>query len=116
MAKPLNIKSEQRRKDPRRDVLLAARLDGMPVRLLNLSFGGVEIALEQSRGMDPLPVIGSEHLLEFDGVAPRTAKFLVSVIWVGKGNGLCGACFQDLDDQQYEKLDRLIMGRTPAPV
>ena len=111
MAQALNIGSAQRRKAPRRDVLLAARLDGTPVRLLNLSFGGVEIAMEQSLGIDPLAIIGSEHLLEFDGVAPRTAKFLVSVIWAERSEGLFGACFQDLDDQQYEKLERLVAGR-----
>ena len=116
MAKALNIESEQRRKDPRRDVLLAASLDGMPVRLLNLSFGGVEIALEQSSSSDAPPVIGSEHLLEFDGVAPRTAKFLVKVIWVETGDGLFGACFEDLDDQQYGKLDLLIMARALSKV
>ena len=91
MAKALNIESEQRRKDPRRDVMLLGRLDGTPVRFLNLSFGGVEIAMEQSFGMDSLAIIGSEHLLEFDGAAPRTAKFLVSVIWAKRSDGIFGA-------------------------
>ena len=99
MPQALNIRSEQRRKEPRRDVMLAARLDGAPVRLLNLSFDGVEIALEQSCGIDPLPVIGSEHLLEFDGVTPRTPKLLVSVVWVENGGAIFGARFQELDDQ-----------------
>ena len=114
MAKVTNVYGKERRRDRRRDVMLHGRLDGHRVRILNVSFGGVEGAIEISGESEHLPIIGAEYHLELDDDGAETVRFLITVVRVNMGKGLFGCRFAGLDDNQYRNLERLVLGRSLA--
>ena len=113
MAKVTDIHGKERRRDRRRGVILDGRLDGHPVRVLDVGFGGIQGAIEISGESEQLPIIGREYRLELDD-GSGTVWFVITVVRVNLGKGLFGAHFTGLDDEQYRNLERLILGRSTS--
>ena len=93
--------------------MLEGRLDGRPVRILDVSFGGMKGAIEILGESERLPIIGSEHPLELESKGFETVRFSVTVVRVNMHRGTFGARFHELNDQQYRNLEGMIMGRSP---
>ena len=61
MARVIGIQNVERRRDRRQDVLLSGQLDAHPVKIVNVSFGGVGGAIEILGSSDYTPPETSKH-------------------------------------------------------
>jgi len=116
LAKVVDIQSNERRRDRRRSVLVSGRLDGRPVKILDVSLGGVGCAVELQGGdlEDGQDYTASSEgylTLEVDGRSGNTHRFLVQVTWVNESSGTFGAALGALSDDQFRVLEKLIIGR-----
>ena len=116
MAKVVDIQNDERRRDRRRSVLVSGRLDDRPVKILDVSLGGVGCAVELAGGdledgQDYIPPGDGYLTLEVEGRSGATHLFLVQVTWVNEEAGTFGAAFGALSDDQFRVLEKLIIGR-----
>lgn len=111
LALPDSLESVQRRKHPRIDVQLEALTSGDqteamdPVRILNLSIGGVGYVSSQPQ----LP--GDTATLQLSAVGLSPAEIPIRVVRcepVGNGQYMVGVAFQTLNPAQETKLSQYI--------
>ena len=111
VAKVIEIKDDERRRDRRRPVLLPGRLDDKPVKIVDVSLGGVGCAIELEGGEDCSYESDRDLTLEIDGRSGDTHRFTVRVTWVDERSGTLGAAFGSLSDRQFLILEKLMLGR-----
>ena len=111
VAKVIDIQNDERRRDRRRPVLLSGRLDGSPVKIIDVSMGGVRCAIELEGEEDISHESDTDLTLEIDGRSGDTHSFTVRVTWVNERSGTLGAAFGSLSDRQFLVLEKVMLGR-----
>lgn len=111
MARVVDVMKEERRRDRRRDVLLSASIDGVPVQVVDVSISGVKGALEILAAPGHVFREGARTAITFEDGPEGCQSFDVEIVRVADGSGQFGARFVDLTDQQYRMLERAVLGR-----
>ena len=111
MAKVIGIQNVERRRDRRQEVLLAAQLDAHPVKILNISFGGVAGVIEILGSTDYIPPEDAELPLVIEGRSGSAQDFTVQVIRADARAGTFGARFINMTDDQFRVLEKMTTGR-----
>ena len=112
MAKIIDVTPDERRRDWRRTIVLDALLDGHPIKILDVSFGGVGGAIEIVGQAEYHPELGRILPLSIESERGNTITFEVEIIRLLEPNGVFGARFTSLNDEQFRAVERLTMGRS----
>jgi len=116
LAKVVDVKKEERRRDRRRDVLFGASIDGVPVKVVDISISGVKGALEILAAPGHVFQEGARTVITFETGPEETQTFEVEIVRVADASGQFGARFVDLTDRQYRMLESAVLGRLNSQV
>lgn len=112
MARIIDLKQAERRRDRRRETMLEGRLGGHAISIVDVSFGGLGAAVDFVGQSDWLPEDGEEAKLELLTASGEVHIFDVEIIRSSPIDSHFGARFLRLDDDQYRLVERLMMGRS----
>lgn len=112
MARVIGIQNVERRRDRRQDVLLSGQLDAHPVKIVNVSFGGVGGAIEILGSADYTPPEGVSLPLVIESASGNVEAFTVQVSRVDARRGTFGARFVEMTDHQFRILEKMTTGRS----
>jgi hypothetical protein len=111
VARVIGIQNVERRRDRRQGVLLNGQLDAHPVKIVNVSFGGVGGAIDILGSSDYTPPEGVNLPLVIESASGRVEDFIVQVTRVNGRRGTFGARFVEMTDHQFRVLEKMTTGR-----
>ncbi len=91
--------------------MLEGRLDGHPIKVLDVSFGGIGGAIEIVGHGDYQAPADENLRLEIEIGKDQTLIFEVIIVRLMEPAGTFGAQFVSLSDEQFRVLEKLTMGR-----
>ena len=91
--------------------MLDGQLDAHPVRILDVSFGGVGGAIEILGSLDYKPETEVDLPLVIEGRNGAVEAFTVQVLRLDDKAGTFGARFVNMTDHQFRVLEKLTTAR-----
>ena len=107
-------RTEQRR-DRRRETTFPGRLDGVDVRLVNVSHSGIEFEIDTDGADLTLWTEGQTTTLQLADGNAASAVLEMKIVRVDGEHRYVAASFAALSDEQYTLVEQLVLrGRLPA--
>lgn len=107
----VDITENERRRDWRRPVLLDATLEGHPIKILDVSFGGLKGVVEIIGHSEFQPPVNKPLSLSIATKDGGSINFNLTVLRLSDPSGKFGARFDGLNDDQFQVIERLTLGR-----
>ena len=100
------------RKDRRRAVVMAARLDGQDVKILDIGLSGFGASgAFEKHDRTPWPAEGLRTVLEFTDFRGREIEIPVAISYTEPENGRFGGGFIELDGRAFDSIQDLMLHR-----
>ena len=115
MGQRVTYATKEQRRDQRRPVSIAGSIGGIPVDLVDLSVtgvGGGTIALGNTDDIELRA--GQRTALEFAGPDGQTIALGVKIERIDHAAGEFGAVFDELSDQDFDAIEKLMFPRRGA--
>ena len=111
MGKVSDVMQEERRRDRRREVLIGASINSVPVKVVDLSIAGVRGAIEILSTSGHQFQEGVRMVMKLDDAPAESEIFEIEIVHTTDSDGMFGARFVDLTDSQYRLLEQAVLGR-----
>ncbi len=112
MKQRVTFGAKDKRRDQRRPVSLTGSIDGVPVKLVDVSFAGVGGGVLELRNAAEL-TIGEGELttLAFTTAEGRQVTMKITIQRIDPKSGAFGATFTALSGRQFDTIERLMFPR-----